>query len=143
MCSSDLAAGSWTSSLSAGERAEGGPAVRPIRGQLLQMRFDARPFSHVVWGHDCYLVPWQDGTVLFGATVEDVGFDEHATVDGVGQLLRSLGRLAADTSRARFEAVRVGLRPLTRDELPLIGPSSAQPGVFYADRKSTRLNSSH
>ena len=59
-------------------------------------------------------------------------FRSHATVDGVGQLLRSLGRLAADTSRARFEAVRVGLRPLTRDELPLIGPSSAQPGVFYA-----------
>jgi glycine oxidase len=112
-----LAAGSWTSALSAGEAAEGGPVVRPIRGQLLQLR---------------YLVPWRDGTVLFGATVEDVGFDEHATVGGVTQLLRSLGRLLAEPAAARFEAVQVGLRPLTRDELPIIGASSTRSGVFYA-----------
>jgi glycine oxidase len=127
-----LAAGSWTSALSAGEAAEGGPVVRPIRGQLLQLRYEARPCSHVVWGHDCYLVPWRDGTVLFGATVEDVGFDEHATVGGVTQLLRSLGRLLAEPAAARFEAVQVGLRPLTRDELPIIGASSTRSGVFYA-----------
>ena len=46
-------------------------------------------------------------------------------------LFRS-GRLLAEPAAARFEAVQVGLRPLTRDELPIIGASSTRSGVFYA-----------
>ena len=33
---------------------------------------------------------------------------------------------------ARFLGVRVGLRPGTSDELPIIGPSSTMRGVYYA-----------
>jgi glycine/D-amino acid oxidase-like deaminating enzyme len=33
---------------------------------------------------------------------------------------------------AHFEEVRVGLRPMTADELPIIGPSSTSGQVFYA-----------
>jgi glycine/D-amino acid oxidase-like deaminating enzyme len=36
------------------------------------------------------------------------------------------------TPEARFETVRVGLRPGTPDELPLVGPSSTMPGVYFA-----------
>ena len=35
------------------------------------------PLHHIVWGPDCYVVPWQDSTVLVGAAVEDVGFDDE------------------------------------------------------------------
>ena len=122
-----IASGSWSGRLQA-------PAapVTPIRGQLLQMQFPAPPISRVVWGEGCYLVPWVDGSVLVGATSEDVGFDESSTEGGVAQLESAARELVPSAARASRSAVRVGLRPATADELPLIGRSSTMPGVFYA-----------
>jgi glycine oxidase len=125
-----LAAGSWTSLLV--QPPVTPPPVRPVRGQLLQLHFSHRPLSRVVWGTGCYLVPWRDGSLLVGATVEEAGFDENATAAGVAQLLASCAELVTTTPTARFDGVRVGLRPGTPDELPLIGPSSTMPGVYYA-----------
>jgi glycine/D-amino acid oxidase-like deaminating enzyme len=88
--------------------------------------------SRVVWGTDCYLVPWRDGSLLVGATVEEAGFDETATAAGVTRLLESSAELLTTMPEARFDTVRIGLRPGTPDELPLIGPSSTMPGVYYA-----------
>jgi glycine oxidase len=124
-----LAAGSWSTGIDGVRPAE---AVKPIRGQLLQLRLPQRPATHVVWGDDCYLVSRRDGVVLAGATVEDVGFDERATAVAVRQLLRASMRLMPSLCDAVFEEVRVGLRPMTRDELPAIGASSTMPHVFYA-----------
>ena len=69
-------------------------AVKPIRGQLLQLRLATRPASRVIWGDRCYLVPWRDGSVLAGATVEDVGFRKRNTVSAVRRLRREASRLA-------------------------------------------------
>ena len=69
-----LAAGSWSGQVEI-EDAEPTP-VRPIRGQLLHLGWPAPPLTRVVWARRCYLVPWTDGSVLVGATMEDVGFDE-------------------------------------------------------------------
>jgi glycine oxidase len=121
-----LAAGSWSSDL------EPATAVKPIRGQLLHLRLGERPASRVLWGGRCYIVPWRDGSVLVGATVEDVGFDERATARGVQQLLDAATELVPLLAGATFEEVRVGLRPLMRDELPAIGPSSTLRNVIYA-----------
>lgn len=125
-----IAAGSWTNALA--RPLVTPPPVRPIRGQLLHLHFNRPPLSRVVWGTGCYLVPWHDGSLLVGATVEDVGFDESATAAGVTHLLKSSAELLTTTLTARFDAVRVGLRPGTPDELPLIGPSSTMRGVYYA-----------
>ena len=108
------------------------PPVRPIRGQLVHLRFPEPPVSHVIWGTRGYLVPWQDGSLLVGATSEDVGFDERATAAGVQGLLERAGELVPAARTARFVEVRVGLRPLTADELPVIGASSTMRGVYYA-----------
>ncbi len=108
------------------------PPVKPIRGQLLRLRPRGTSVSHVVWGAGCYLVPWSDGTLLVGATVEDAGFDEQPTVAGVQTLVNAAAALVPSLSDAVFEEVRVGLRPMTADELPIIGPSSTMPHVFYA-----------
>lgn len=108
------------------------PVITPIRGQLVHLRLDQPATSRVIWGPDCYLVPWRDGSVLVGATVEDVGFDERATSDGVRQLLNAAAGLVPSLDRARFEEVRVGLRPKGFDELPIIGRSASMPSVCYA-----------
>ena len=125
-----ISAGSWSAGIDGVTAAT--QALKPIRGQLLQLRLPERPASHVLWGSDCYLVPRRDGVVLVGATVEDVGFDERATSSGVQGLLDAALTLMPALRSAAFEEVRVGLRPKTVDELPAVGASSTMPHVFYA-----------
>ena len=62
----------------------------------------------------CYLVPWDDGTVLVGATVEDAGFDERTTVAGVRDLLEAACEITPQARTASFVGARAGLRPGTR-----------------------------
>jgi glycine oxidase len=126
-----VAAGSWASQIEiAGEGVR--VPVKPIRGQLLQLAWTSPPLRRVVWGERCYVVPWPDGTVLVGATVEDAGFDERTTVAGVKDLLEAACELLPHAWTASFTAARVGLRPGTPDELPIIGRSTILPSVFYA-----------
>jgi glycine oxidase len=125
-----VASGSWASRLDTLDRAA--RAVRPVRGQLLQLAWRGPTLSHVIWGKDCYVVPWQDGTVLVGATVEDVGFDERTTAAGVRDLLDAVCELLPDAWGATFLDARAGLRPATSDGLPIIGPSPAVDGLVYA-----------
>jgi glycine oxidase len=125
-----LAAGSWSGSLCPEEPLV--RAVRPVRGQLLRLRVDAMPIAHVVWGPDCYVVPWSDGTVLVGATEEEAGFDQRATADGVRLLLEAACRLFPPAAAATFVGARAGLRPASPDGLPIIGASARVPGLVHA-----------
>ena len=69
---------------------------------------------------------------LVGATVEDAGFDERATAAGVRDLLEAGCSLVPHLWQASFTEVRVGLRPASPDGLPIVGRSSAVPGLIYA-----------
>jgi glycine oxidase len=125
-----IAAGSWAAQIGLAEAAA--RAVRPVRGQLLRLTWEGPPPVHIIWGPACYIVPWTDGSVLVGATVEDVGFDERATVAGVRDLLDAACEILPAAWRSTFHEARVGLRPATIDGLPIIGPSRQVPGVIYA-----------
>jgi glycine oxidase len=126
-----IAAGSWSGQIEIdGARAR--VPVTPIRGQLLHLTWADDPPSRVLWSERCYVVPWSDQTVLVGATVEDAGFDERTTVEGVRLLLDASCELLPSSCHATFTAARVGLRPKTPDFLPVIGWSSASPSVMYA-----------
>ena len=125
-----LAAGSWSGAVAvAGEAAL---PVRPVRGQLLQLAWLGDPVARVLWCPGCYVVPWPGGSMLVGATVEDVGFDERATVAGVAALIDAVTDVLPEARNAGFEAVRVGLRPGTPDDLPVVGRSAAAPGLVHA-----------
>jgi glycine oxidase len=126
-----LAAGSWSAQISI-EGIAAPPPVRPVRGQLLALAWHGAPLRRVTWSSRCYLVPWDDGTLLVGATVEEAGFDERATVAGVRDLLEAACEVAPQAWSAGFNGARVGLRPATPDGLPIVGPSAVVPGLFYA-----------
>lgn len=126
-----IAAGSWAGQIEV-QGAGARPPVKPIRGQILQLGWSGAPLERVVWGERCYVVPWDDRSVFVGATVEDVGFDERATLQGVRDLIDAVCELLPDAHQATFAAPRVGLRPGTTDHLPIIGTSQALPGVVYA-----------
>jgi glycine oxidase len=126
-----VAGGSWSRRM----RIAGAVAlpVRPVRGQLLHLQWcEGDQPGRIVWGPHCYAVPWADGSLLVGATVEDVGFDEGTTVSGVHALTSAIIELLPHASGARLEAIRVGLRPALADGLPAIGPFSHAPRVVAA-----------
>lgn len=126
-----LAAGSWTGQIPIDGGVSPAP-VRPVRGQLLYLHWRGQPLGRVVWGPRCYLVPWTNGSLLVGATVEEAGFDERATVAGIHDLLDAVTELVPRAWQADFSGVRVGLRPATPDELPIVGRSTVVDGLVYA-----------
>jgi len=125
-----IAAGSWCGRLDVDDGAAA--LVKPVRGQLLRLHWRGAPLNHIVWGPDCYVVPWENQTVLVGATVEDVGFDERTTAAGVRDLLDAVCELLPEAWRATFLEARVGLRPATPDGLPFLGASQRSERLIYA-----------
>lgn len=125
-----LAAGSWSSTISI-DGADTIP-VKPIRGQLIQLQAAPGEIRRVMWGPGGYLVPWPDGSVLVGSTVEDVGFDESSTGDAVAKLRDTAASLVPALAGASTTSVRVGLRPKGPDDVPIIGRSSVVPGLIYS-----------
>ena len=125
-----LAAGAWTNQIH-GART---PPVRPVRGQLLHVNWQHGPLPSILWGPDCYIVPLSGGArgLLVGATVEDAGFDERTTDDGVNGLFEAAHRLLPILRKADVVEARVGLRPVTPDELPVLGDDPAEPGIIHA-----------
>jgi len=126
-----LAAGTWSGRV----RVKGVPPlpVKPVRGQLLHLRWAGAPRPrHVVWSSDCYTVPWSDGTLLVGATVEDVGFDESVTVSGIKHLTTAVSAVLSGAGESELIEARAGLRPSTPDGLPFIGPIDSAPNVTVA-----------
>jgi glycine oxidase len=125
-----LAAGSWAGRVDV----VGTPAlpVRPVRGQLLVLQREGLLTQRAIWGPRAYVVPQVDGALLVGATVEEAGFDERPTATGVQALLEGVCELVPDAAAATFGGVRVGLRPGTPDDRPIIGRSSIVDGLLYA-----------
>ena len=101
--------------------------IFPVRGQMIAL--DVRPPRTVVYGEDGYLVPRRD-RLLVGATVENAGFEDRTTPEGLRQLLALAARLAPGSERARVLEHWSGLRPATRDALPKIG--RLESGVLVA-----------
>jgi glycine/D-amino acid oxidase-like deaminating enzyme len=64
--------------------------------------------------------------------MEEVGFDERTTVDGVKRLMTAACDLVPAAAGAALLSARVGLRPGTPDALPIIGWSKAVPNLMYA-----------
>jgi glycine oxidase len=121
-----LAAGAWVSLIVGLPRAL--PVV-PVRGQLLALA--GAHLRHVVISSHGYVVSRGNRT-LVGSTMESVGFDAQPTRDGAA-LLRAYAReISPELAAYPTSEHWAGLRPVTPDLLPIIGPDPACAGLFYA-----------
>jgi len=127
-----LAAGSWAGDIRI-DGVEQALPVRPVRGQLLHVHWPGdHRIRRVLWSERCYVVPWQNRTVLVGATEEEAGFEERTTLAGVRDLVDALCDLLPQAWTASLHAAKVGLRPATPDQIPIIGWSGVLPNLMYA-----------
>ena len=128
-----IAGGAWTPRL--GKRLGVQLPVGPLRGQIAHLGVadhdtGSWPIVQQVYGH--YMVPWADRRVAVGATVEDAGFATDVTAGGVNEIMREALRVMPGLAGATLGEVRVGLRPASIDDSPLLGPLPGVANVFVA-----------
>lgn len=132
-----VAGGAWTADLLARHHVM--VDVEPQKGQIVHLRVingDGLPAATAGWPTILppgphYLVPFDDGRVVCGATRETgSGFDTAVTVGGQREVLTAAIRWAPGLADAEVVETRVGLRPLARSGRPTIGPVPQLDGLY-------------
>ena len=95
------------------------------KGQLIHLYSDVLAsgnFPVVTPPRDPYIVPFDDGRVVVGATREDnATFDPSMTVGGVHEVLNKVLEIAPKFSESPIVEVRTGFRPFTKTFVPIFG----------------------
>lgn len=121
-----LAAGCWTSQV----EGAGLPQIAPVRGQALAVKGEV--VRRVVFSPRWYLVPKSGVQTMVGATKERVGYDDRVTLGGMSEVGRGGIEIAPSLAGCEVVSTWAGLRPATRDETPVIGPSEGLPNLILA-----------
>ncbi len=100
--------------------------VGPLRGQSVSLALATADTGRwpTVRGftHTSYLAPFAAGRLVVGATREpEAAFDARVTADGLREVLDDVLTIAPGLDVATVSELRVGLRPVTPDGLPIIG----------------------
>ncbi len=125
------AGGAWAGELAGLPRRVPG---EPVRGQMLA--YKGALVRHVAYGPGGYVVPRADGETWIGATMERVGFASDTTPQGRAQLADVARRLVPSLDGAAPLRHWAGLRPVSPDMLPLLGPDPALPRLIHASGHS-------
>jgi glycine oxidase len=115
-----LAAGAWTGLL--GEQIGIDVPTRPVKGQLLMADCRNPPVNTPLHAGNALLLPWPDGRMLLGVTIEEVGFDVSVRLESLRQILQQTIELVPAVAELSLERAWAGLRPATPDEWPYLGP---------------------
>ena len=104
-----------------------GLPIRPVKGEVLRLRWrrgcmpvPQRVIRARVHGRQVYLVPRADGVVV-GATQYEHGRDTAPAVTGVRELLDDACAVMPALGEYEFAECAAGLRPMTPDNLPIVG----------------------
>jgi glycine oxidase len=111
-----LATGAWTRELMP-------LPVSPRKGQMLSVFDRDRRLQRVIFGSNVYIVPRRDGTIVIGATVEDVGFTAGNTASGILQLLSNAIAIYPAIADMNIQSTWWGFRPFAPNEMPILGAS--------------------
>ncbi len=125
-----VAAGVWSRELD-GLTPEQKPPLRPVKGQMLELRSGpAFQLTHVIRGPEAYLAPKSDGRLLVGATVEERGADQDVTAGAMLDLLEGAWEVVPGIYDLPVVETWAGLRPAARDNAPMLG--EVAPGIVLA-----------
>lgn len=135
-----VASGSWSPGLMKSIGLE--LPVYPVKGQCYSAFLPAG-IRKSVFALKCYLMPKRDGTILVGATQEEVGFDKDTKVDAIAYLQDIAVSMVPAMKDAVFVRTWAGLRPGNPQIKPFLGPVRGFDGLLLATghfRKGTLLS---
>lgn len=127
-----VCSGAWTSKIKNIEIKE--VPIRPVKGQIICLKTpnNISLLKHILWSENVYLVPKNESYLIIGATVEEMGYDKSLTAGGIYNLLKKAREVLPAIEDLSIVESLSGLRPTTRDDAPIIGPSEKTKGLIYA-----------
>ena len=123
-----LAAGAWSGLL---EKLPRPIPVRPVRGQMAALPWPQDIARAIVYHKDCYILA-RGGEAVIGSTMDEAGFQPEVTSAGLARIFGAAMALCPSLLRAKVRRTWAGLRPMTPDGLPILGPESKLEGLWYA-----------
>jgi glycine oxidase len=103
--------------------------IRPVKGQRIVLKLPGLLPKSPVHGFGGYCVPQPDGGIMVAATRHENEFDQVPTAEGISNMIQAAVNLYPKLKDAQFESVRVGVRPGTPDDVPIVGPVSGWDGL--------------
>ena len=113
-----VAAGAWSGELLRELGAD--IPIKPVRGQIVLFKTEPGRLKHVVYRDGLYIIPRDDGHILVGSTLEDVGFDTCVTDDARVNLIERANELLPFLNQTSVVAHWSGLRPGSPDNIPIM-----------------------
>jgi D-amino-acid dehydrogenase len=111
--------------------------VKPQKAQIIHLKMqdvDTSQWPVVMPPNDQYILTFEDGRVVVGATHEDeAGFDDRVTAGGVNEVLGKALLVAPGLANSTMLEIRVGFRPFTPGFLPVIGALPNYKGILIAN----------
>ena len=116
-----MTSGAWScETLGRLQAAETPLPIRPMRGQIVLYKTKPGRLQHMLYRDGFYLIPRDDGHILAGSTLEDVGFDKQVTADARQSLMQSASNLLPWLQAEPVVGHWAGLRPAAPDNIPII-----------------------
>ena len=127
-----VCSGAWTSKIKNIEIKE--VPIRPVKGQMVCLKIpkNISLLKHILWRENVYLVPRNNSDLIIGATEEEMGYDKSLTAGGIYNLLKTAREILPAIEDLPIVESWSGLRPTSRDDAPIIGPSKKLKGLIYA-----------
>ena len=105
--------------------------THPVCGQMIALQSRDVKLRRVLRSKGHYVVPRNDGRIIAGSTLENSGFKKNVSKDGVREIFESARELVPELAGAEVVETWAGLRPGTRDGLPILGPTDVE-GLLIA-----------
>jgi len=106
------------------------PAVRPVHGQMILFQTPPDTISRIVLDENRYIIPRRDGKVLFGSTIEEIGFKKQITADAKAELIEIACSRFPVLNKAEVIHHWSGLRPGSPAGVPYICQHSDYDNLF-------------
>jgi len=135
-----LTAGAWAGELAAMLGLQ--LPTRPVKGQMVMAECRVPPVTMPLHAGNALLIPWPDGRLALGVTVEEAGFDDRVRLASLQAILRDTMALVPAVAELALGYAWAGLRPATPDGLPYMGPVPAYRNLWVSTghfRKGTLL----
>jgi glycine oxidase len=106
--------------------------LHPVRGQIVCFEVAPGTIGPALFSLRGYVVPRRDGRLLAGSTMEEAGYNKSVTLAGLDKIARGAAAIVPTLGAAAFREAWAGLRPATRDLMPVLGFSPSVSNVLWA-----------
>lgn len=106
--------------------------IHPIRGQICSYEHQETEVRHMIFSSQAYWVGKRNARLVCGASEDVAGFETSVTERGIGRLIRSSNQLFPFLKGKETAHRWAGLRPATRDGMPMLGQVEGMPAVIMA-----------